>query len=473
MKTMKIYLLGFILIFIMAGCNSDDTQESGIIDESISNEAVNNEPEEVAQENTNEDMQTNSEEQEGSETENAISNEQDSGPSVGDSKEDDEETKAETTTYVGEILDLTPPEDVNEYTTGLVIIRQEEDYWRAVDRQGNVYRIFTSAELKPGMVIEETYVSLDENEERVVELTSGYKSYNDTLINEGNIDQISQKVAEKIFAQYKLGQSLDSVKHSEDIGGGIKRYAINVTLENGEKARFEFTLYGYEDTWLLPSLSSFSNSQSESNNNIESEDKADNDTMDDRTDDTTDNRREEIYSFEEISYYQEHELLPQSNLTEGTDIYEYMTNIYVQNGEDKPRLIHKGGRNSYYEVLTQFGQRIYLKESGWEPFSEEYSAGIGFLDLTDNTYKVLYNGPVIEGTMLEDTFYFFADDQLLELSLGTGKYDSVTTLPQSINSMNLEIVSVNNTTMRITIENQTVKTYEINLEESTIEEYEE
>jgi hypothetical protein len=456
MKTIKVYFYSLILILLFVGCNTDKQENEGL--------SATTDP-------TAEDVQDNS--QDNQENDNKDEMPVDSqDETVAETEADEEAVDTEemeggvgTTSYEGEILDLTPPDDEDVYTSGLVIIKQEEDYWRAVDRQGNVYRISTSTELTPGMVIEETYVSLDDNGDRFVELTSGYTTYEDTIISQRGFSQASQEIARKLFEQYSLGQTLESANHIENIGSGIKRYGIDVTLENGEKTTFEFTLYGYEDTWLMPSASNLNNRMK-----IDTNGEANNES--DKESDMV--RREEIYDYDEVVYYQEHELLPQSNLTQGTEIYEYMTNIYAEDGSGKRQLIHKGGRNSYYETLKQFGQRVYLKANGWEPFSEEYSAGIGFLDLTDNTYKVLYNGPIIEGMMRDDTFYFFADDKLLELSLGTAKYNSVTTLPHSINdNVFLEVISVNASTMRISIENGSVKKYEINLKESTIKEYNE
>jgi len=452
MKTIKVYFYSLILILIFVGCNADKPENEDLPEttDPTAQETQDN-PQDNQENDSNDEIPVDSQDDtiaDIEEDEEAVDNEEMEGG-------------AGTASYEGEILDLTPPDDEEVYTSGLVIIKQEEEYWRTVDRQGNVYRISTSAELNPGMVIKETYVSLDENGDRFVELTSGYTSYEDTIISQKGSGQASQEIAEKLFRQYSLGKTLESVNHIENIGSGIKRYEIDVTLENGEKTTFEFTLYGYENTWLMPSASNLNNrmqidTNEESNNESDAV------------------RREELYEYDEMVYYQEHELLPQSNLTQGTEIYEYMTNIYAEDGSGKRQLIHKGGRNSYYETLTQFGQRVYLKANGWEPFSEEYSAGIGFLDLTDNTYKVLYNGPIIEGMMRDDTFYFFADDKLLELSLGTAKYNSVTTLPHSINdNVFLEVISVNASTMRISIENEAVKKYEINLKESTIKEYNE
>jgi len=464
MKTIKVYFYSLILILIFVGCNADNPENEDLPE---TTDSTAEEVQDDSQDNSQDNPQDNQEND--SNDEIPVDSQNEMTPDIEENEEalDNEEMEggSGTASYEGEILDLTPPNDEEVYTSGLVIVKQEEDYWRAVDRQGNVYRISTSADLTPGMVIEETYVSLDENGDRFVELTSGYKSYQDTMISQGGPGESSQEIASKLFEQYSLGQTLESVNLIEDIGSGIKRYGIAVTLENGEKTVFEFTLYGYEDTWLMPSASNLNNrmqigTSGESNNETANE----SDMV----------RREEIYEYDEVVYYQEHELLPQSNLTQGTEIYEYMTNIYVEDGSGKRQLIHKGGRNSYYETMTQFGQRVYLKANGWEPFSEEYSAGIGFLDLTDNTYKVLYNGPVIEGMMQDDTFYFFADDKLLELSLGTAKYNSVTTLPHSINDdVFLEVISVNDSTMRISIENESVKKYEINLKESTIKEYNE
>lgn len=468
MKTIKVYFYSLILILIFVGCNADNPENEDLPE---TTDSTAEEVQDGSQDNPQDDQENDSKD------EIPVDSQDETTPDIEEDEEalDNEEMEggSGTASYEGEILDLTPPDDEEVYTSGLVIIKQEEDYWRAVDRQGNVYRISTSADLTPGMVIKETYVSLDENGDRFVELTSGYTSYQDTMISQGGVGQASQEIASKLFEQYSLGQTLESVNLIEDIGSGIKRYGIEVTLENGEKTVFEFTLYGYEDTWLMPSASNLNNRMQidvsgESNNETDDETDIDSENDSDMV------RREEIYEYDEVVYYQEHELLPQSNLTQGTEIYEYMTNIYVEDGSGKRQLIHKGGRNSYYETMTQFGQRVYLKAKGWEPFSEEYSAGIGFLDLTDNTYKVLYSGPVIEGMMQDDTFYFFADDKLLELSLGTAKYNSVTTLPHSINDdVFLEVISVNDSTMRISIENESVKKYEINLKESTIKEYNE
>lgn len=475
MKTIKIYFYSFILLLLLVGCNSDDkniTHEEG--QDQVEVNVADNGSDDVV--NNPEDPVDNTEDSIGQEDVNIDEPE---GEGIEEVTPEDEEGQiseggSTTISYEGEILDLTAPEDEQEYTSGLVIIKKEQDYWRAVDRQGYVYRISTSAQLKPGMVIKDNNVSIDDEGERFVELTSSYVSYEDSLIHQKSADKAGKAVGDTLFMQYDLGKSLDSIKVLETIGSGIKRYTMDVTLENGEKTTFQYTLYGYEDTWIMPSASHINMNGKVDNTNEATDEN--NSEATEATDDASAYesegiRREGLYDNDNVTYYQEHELLPQSNLTQGTDVYEYMTNIYSEDGSGKRQLIHKGGRNSYYETLVQFGQRVYLKANGWEPFSEEFSAGIGFLDLSDNTYKVLYNGPIIEGSLREDTFYFFADDKLLELSLGTGKYDSVTTLPESINDTILKIIAVDDATMRISLESDAVREYEINLSESTISEY--
>jgi hypothetical protein len=233
MKTIKVYFYSLILILIFVGCNADNPENEDLPE---TTDSTAEEVQDGSQDNPQDDQENDSND------EIPVDSQDETTPDIEEDEEalDNEEMEggAGTASYEGEILDLTPPDDEEVYTSGLVIIKQEEDYWRAVDRQGNVYRISTSADLTPGMVIKETYVSLDENGDRFVELTSGYTSYQDTMISQGGVGQASQEIASKLFEQYSLGQTLESVNLIEDIGSGIKRYGIEVTLENGEKTVF-------------------------------------------------------------------------------------------------------------------------------------------------------------------------------------------------------------------------------------------
>ncbi len=384
-----------------------------------------------------------------------------------------------TENRVMDVLDLSEPESEDMYTTGLVVVLEEADYWRVVDRQGYVYRISSSATIEVGDVLLEAQVFLDDEGNRRVELSGDKQSFDDTVVDSTGWKQAGQNIGEALFKEYAHGKSLDSIKKTQDIGRGIKQYRLEVVTEDGERKSYQYTLYGYEDTWLMPSLSYVG--EKKAGEEQVQEDMAEEDMPEEdiskSTEETTSEtitagttRRKELYTKETTTYYIEKKFLPQSDMTQGTNTWEYMTNIYVEDGAGKRQLIHKGKRNNDFIVLKTRGQRVYLKSEGWAPASERYTLGLGFLDLTDKTYKVLHNGGIVEGFVDGDVYYYFAEKQLHKLTFATGKTEAIVTLPYSIEESDLEVLQADQERIRIRLEKNKVQYYDIQLNDGVLEE---
>ncbi len=214
-----------------------------------------------------------------------VSDAGDTADSVSDNG-DGESGEAQTLTATGDtddemmepdeykVLDLSDPADRQNYSTGLVFIRQEGDIWRTVDRMGNVYRVSSSyTGLVQGIVNRGATVTIDGEGNRSVSLTRDYQKYENSYVLQASKEEAPKAFAEGLLELQKTAVSdeakiddyiLQQIEVIESRGKGIVtvRMSFDVIPAVGstswgdggivEGVDYTFTLYGYEDTWILP-----------------------------------------------------------------------------------------------------------------------------------------------------------------------------------------------------------------------------
>lgn len=408
--------------------------------------------------------------------------------------EAEEEAAAEEIISEYQILDLIEPEDITEYTTGLVFIVKEDDLWRVVDRLGKVYRVSSSYEVKPGIVNNGATVSVDEDGNPSVSLIRDYTSYENSYLMTMTKENIPKEFSKTLLETQKdiIGPSnivdykLNSYEVVETYGKGIIIIKMNFDVKPNpdlltsiwgelnnegiaENIDYIYTLYGYDSTWILPVKEPLYNQ-------IQIEVDLSQDDLENQMDNNDDefalmelqtqlaNINGNIVFFEKV-------LLPQSNALQGSDIYEH--NVYLkisQNGEVTN--IQKGEQNGIYESITTFGTKVYLFNIMQLLPSGEIYNGLSMIDTGNNSYRTIYIGNIAKGMIVNDKYYVFGNDNLFEINLENSSLRIVSVLPEHLEfgSDTAEIKSIENGIMKLEIfyENE-LNSYQVNILEGNME----
>ncbi len=166
------------------------------------------------------------------------------------------------------VLDLSEPEDVDNYTSSLVFIRQEEDLWRVVDRMGRVFRVSSSYDgVKPGIVNNGATIKVEEGNPSV-SLVRDYTDYDNAYILETDPEELAMNFSKALLEDQKATSSssriddytLKSADIVENIGKGIVKvrmiFDVDVDSSNNDSPwangrtqdiKYDYTLYGYEN----------------------------------------------------------------------------------------------------------------------------------------------------------------------------------------------------------------------------------
>lgn len=487
-----------VLLLVLVGCggnmyNTSDKEDNNSVteDDNTKDDISNN------SEDNDEDTETNT-------SNNDISSEDNQAEDVVDNLDSDNANEDVTdsditideqgTTKAQSIedwsaIEYTEPEDTTTYDTGLVFVKQEGDLWRVVDRMGNVYRVSTSyTPIAPGTIADVAHVSENEEGDVGVELEYGFTQHKDAVVLEGNPDKIPREFVTDLLEQttsiedYRIRDVAVTTR-----GKGMlivtMKYDVKPKNVDGEwpsvdesnytqLMKYQFVVYGYDTTWVIPTYPSLLDGSVLDDGHDTAVNRNGNKTSSNQSQQgsganttSTSGKQIDIYKTGKNHYYYVQEKEKQSQQLQGTNVYEYTSIIYSE--KDGKRLpLTSGMKNTDYNVLKIQDGYIYLMQEGWEPNSESFPSGIGVIDIADNSYNRMYQGPVKEAATTSQNIYLFGTDSLLAIDVADNRLVTVADLPESLNFRmhNINVVGIQNNVMEISAEaNRGTKSYAINL----------
>ncbi len=529
-------LIAFALVFIlmMTGCTGEDDTLEPL--EGVERDSQETEEEGYKEVNVADNSDSNVD---GSLSENKEENaiqEEDTEISVVD--EDPEENESEVNSEENEstfeneadqeviqdeyaVLDLSQPEDPDNYTSSLVFIRQEDDIWRVVDRTGRVLRVFSSYDgAKPGIVNNGATVEVKEGIPSV-SIIRDYTSYDNAYVLETDPEALAENFSKALLEAQKAvsGKSqiseytLKSAQIVETIGKGIVKIQmtfdvlVDTSMSDSpwgsgsvENIVYDYTLYGYETTWILPVKEPLYNSvpenesasqeereeadvsndssDTDSNESDSSESDTNNDNQAvDETDDESHvivvtDLKVDIGELKGVTVFYEKVLLPQSEAFSGTDIYEHNVNLKLRKDGIESTVV-KGEKNGTYEWLAGYDSKAYLFNQIHVPASEVVYSGISMVNIEDGAYRTIYNGAVAKGVLLDDRYYVFGNDNLFEINLVNNSLRIAAVLPMHLDFSqdSLRVVEMKDQIMTLEItDSDSVTKYEINVSNGEMKE---
>lgn len=351
------------------------------------------------------------------------------------------ETGDETSNHVTE--EISNPSGT--YNTQLVFIKKKGDNWLVVDEYGIVHEVQVSSvpdDIVPGSICQNGQVSeTSPGKYQVVVdypyslsparrnvIASGrdaaveYAGFIlDNFVYNGNPDYAISEYSVKKVEVKKIynGGRIEAVMDF-DVKPVKGAFAWGKPEADGfiRNRRFNFTIYGADDTWL-------------STDNFYSylEQEGGFPTLS-KTEYTPAENQNVIYEDDEWSYYGDRILLPQSKELQEANITEYIGIISrINHKSGTAEQLFEGDKNHSYWLFAEYGGKLYILSSTWVPFSEVVPSYFGVLDPESGTYKKLIDGMVIRAAVKEEKGYLFADDKLVEVDLGTGEIRIVSSLP--------------------------------------------
>jgi len=387
-------------------------------------------------------------------------------------------------------IDLKEPDDLTSYVSGLVFILQEDDIWRVVDRLGKIYRISTShVGLVQGVVNNGAIVATDSDEKVNVSLGKEYTSFENSNILNASVDDVAKEFSEKLLLQQiesdeksKISSyTLNSAEVIEKTGKGILTIKMNFDVKPEKNASlwgdtdvngfvtnidYTYTLYGYDGTWILPikkplyldyylkyiasgntndAAATVSNTDKDNAGNLNTFLASENQTVLSRLDETY--------------LYMEKVTLSQND--------EYEMKLYTYNsGNENVVGVTDGLTNGNYEVITSFGNKVYLYVIETSPSAEDIISGVAVVDMGNDTYRNLYVGRIEKGDTLKDKSYIFTNENLIEINLITNSLRIVAVLPKHLDFDNnsVKVIDVTGGLMNVEISyDEESVTYSIDL----------
>jgi len=390
----------------------------------------------------------------GEEIEDDNRSEQENGLDTDSSQGPEEDTASEVIIQEGnkaaseyDVVESGQPEDETSYTTNLVFIRQEEDLWRVVDRLGNVYRVSTSYEkVEPGIVNVGAKVT-NEDGDIHVSLSRDYKSYAPFIV-ETSEDEAPKAVAEAVLkawladapanaaiSNYTLGR----VKVEENIGKGIVKASLVFDVDPAKGstvwgdqgavkgAEYKFTLFGYDTTWILPSVPPLYYMMDQS---------ADLEELSNEESDVKSNIDENETTKDEVN---KDETTEADTSADDTLADEDKSNVSA--ASEMQQVILAGTNSVDYREIFNYDGKVYVLFNDDTTKDKAYYKGIGVYNSESKTYRNLYKGDTVEGFETSSDGYVFTNDNLLEIDLNTGSVRIASTLPSHLD-FELDKISV-------------------------------
>lgn len=525
MKKNGLMALMMVVIMLLAACGSDtddtlaplegverenkEDKEDGYKEVDVADSS--DDTSETANETTDNETETDTEtDEEAIETESVEVDEDSKEESeVVEEKENDgfeQSAEEEVVQDEYEVLDLTPPADPTNYTSGLLFIRKESDVWRVVDRTGRVLRVFSSYDgAEPGIVNNGASVEIEGNNPSV-SLIRDYTNYDNAYILETAKEDVAEDFSVALLeAQKKMeGNSkienykLKSAEVVETMGKGILKIKMvfDVTVPaiadsawtsdgalNVTNIDYDYTLYGHETTWILPVKEPLYNNldvnHDSADNNVEevTEEDTDNETeVVEDADDTVVEQDEtatveltplqvKLGEVKNKTVLYEKTLLPQSDALSGTNMYEHNVELKILDNGTMTKVV-KGEKNGVYKWIAGYDNKAYLFNIIQPPSSEVVYSGISMVNVDDSSYRTIYNGEVSEGILVDDSYYVFSNLQLFEIDLTNNSLRIAADLPVQVDftTDTASVVEVNDNKMLIEItDDSAVTKYEINL----------
>jgi len=503
-KIMKLKITGFLLVFalLVSACSGSDQGDIKPLEpidrQAVESDSLNDgyQEVEVAAHESEPDAELDGETASTPDVASATTTSQDK-KNNDSTKESDHNEKSEDTQMNGEqgtgeldqglqseysVLDLSEPDNLKSYNTGLVFILQEDDLWRVVDRQGRIYRVTTSYDgVAAGMVNHNATVTLDEDGNPSVSLVRDYTKYDQPIILTTTKDEAATSFAQYLLKAQQDTTGLDHIDNyqinrvtvNKSLGKGIIEVEMNFDVmihkvpadshwkvdEQGNKLgiSYTFTLYDYDENWILPLVEPLYkqlqvvdeasiDSEETSIDSEESSIDSDEEVLDPSnqgetsTSDQLEESRTLLAAYGKNQLEVVHTPLAQSSEMIDAGLVEYQGQLVINKGNEDTYL-YEAVKYGDYQLITVYRSKVYLYNLATPPASEVVNTGLSVVDMETETYRTLYTGAVESGSLVGDKFFVFGNDNLFKLDLVNNSLQILTVLPKHLD-FNLDLVSI-------------------------------